>query len=103
MKKNFLKLILLSLIFIILISIIILIFFNPFIKIKLKGNKSITLEVNNEYKEPGITISGTKNKYKTIGNVNTKKLGKYTITYKIKFLKTTKKTTQLSRRKYWLV
>lgn len=94
MKKNFLKLILLSLILIILISIIILIFFNPFIKIKLKGNKSITLEVNNEYKEPGITISGTKNKYKTIGNVNTKKLGKYTITYKINFLKTTKKTTR---------
>ena len=91
MKKK--KLIILSIIILLLLSItaIVFIFFNPFIKIELKGKKNITLEVNNNYKEPGIKVSGTKNKYKTIGKVNTKKIGKYTITYKITVLKTTKK------------
>ncbi len=66
------------------------IFYNPFLDIKLKGKKKITLEVNKEYKEPGIITSGTKNKYKVSGKVNTKKLGTYTLIYKIKFLKTEK-------------
>ena len=94
MKKKPLIILLISLILLIISSIIVLIFFNPFVKIKLKGNKNIIIEVNNEYKEPGITISGTKNKHKTIGKVNTNKLGEYKVTYKITFLKTTKKITR---------
>ena len=60
------------------------IFYNPFLDIKLKGKKKITLEVNSEYKEEGASVSGTNNKYKVIGKVNTKKIGSYILTYKIK-------------------
>lgn len=66
------------------------IFYNPFLDIKLKGKKKITLEVNSEYKEEGASVSGTNNKYKVIGKVNTKKIGSYILTYKIKLLKTEK-------------
>ena len=91
MKKRIILIILLSLLTIILISTaIILIFFNPFLSIKLKGQKNITIEVNSKYKEKGIKVSGTKNKYKIIGKVNTTKLGIYELTYKITSLKTTK-------------
>ena len=83
--------ILITLFLISLLIIAYLIFFNPFISIKLNGKKNITLEVNNKYDELGAKVTGTKNKYKTIGKVNTKKLGTYTITYKITALKTTKK------------
>ena len=41
--------------------------------------------------DKGVKIEGTKNKVKTNNKVNTNKLGTYTITYKVKYLKTTKK------------
>lgn len=92
MKKK--SLIIALIIVLLLTTLLILIFLNPFIKIELKGKKNINLEVNNKFKDPGAITSGTKNKYKTIGKVNPNKLGKYTITYKITFLKTTKKVTR---------
>lgn len=90
MKKKIIIILITILLILAIITSIYFIFYNPFLDIKLKGQKKITLEVNSEYKEPGIKVSGTKNKYKTIGKVNTKKLGNYTLTYKIKLLKTEK-------------
>ena len=79
---------------IITIMAIIFIFYNPLLSIKLNGKKNITLEVNQKYKEQGAKVTGTKNKYKISGNVNTKKLGSYTLKYKITFLKTTKEVVR---------
>ena len=93
MKKKLIIITTILVIFSILITTY-LIFFNPFIKIKLNGKKNITLEVNSEYKEQGVKVLGTKKKYKIQGKVNTKKLGKYTLTYEITLLKTTKKVTR---------
>jgi hypothetical protein len=87
-KKKFIIIIPIILISILTISII-FIFFNPLLKIKLIG-KDETIEVFTSYKDKGVKIEGTKNKVKTINKVNTNKLGTYTITYKIKHLKTTK-------------
>lgn len=90
-KKS--KIIILIAILIILISIvsIIFIFFNPLIQIRLNGKKEQTIEVNSRYTEKGVTVTGTKNKYKTTGKVNTSKLGTYNLTYQVTSLKTTKK------------
>ena len=78
MKKKFiLPTIIITLLIILLVSLY-FIFFNPFISISLKGKNKITLEVNNNYQEQGAIVKGTKNKYKITGNVNTKKIGKYT-------------------------
>lgn len=95
MKKRKLKKGIVVIIILLLLILIIsyFIFFNPFLKIKIKG-KNIKLEVNTEYKEKGAKVTGTKNKYTISGKVNTKKLGTYTITYKVKLLKTTKKATR---------
>ena len=96
MKKK-LKPLALIIIFLTLILIaisIIFIFFNPFIKISLQGNKTVTIEVNEKYEELGAKVSGTNTKYKIKGKVDTTKLGKYTITYTIKVMKTTKKVTR---------
>ena len=94
-KRKFKKkpLIILIFLLIILVITIIFVFFNPLIKIKLIG-KNETIEVNTKYKDKGVKVEGTKNKYKTTGKVNTNKIGTYTITYKITSLKTTKKTTR---------
>ena len=94
MKKKFVILSIIIIILITLLTSLFFIFFNPFISINLKGKNKITIEVNTDYKEQGAIVKGTKNKYKTIGKVNTKKLGKYTITYQVTFLKTTKKVTR---------
>lgn len=93
MKKKTIILITILLITLIL-STIYLVFFNPFLNLTLKGKEKITLEVNTKYKEPGAIVKGTKNKYKVVGKVNTNKLGKYTLTYKVTSLKTTKKKTR---------
>lgn len=56
--------------------------------IKLKGNSTITIKENEEFKDPGATATDdvdgdiTKN-IKTKGTVDTKKPGKYTITYTV--------------------
>ena len=96
-KKKFKKwpLIILFILLVVLILSIILIYLyaNPFIQLKLNG-KDTTIEVNTKYKEKGVKIKGTNNKYTISGKVNTKKLGTYTITYKVTHLKTTKKITR---------
>ena len=88
LKKRFL-LLLTSLLIITIGIIIIFIYFNPLISIKLIG-KNETIEVNTKYKDKGVKIKGTNNKYTKFGKVNTKKIGTYTITYKVTHLKTTK-------------
>lgn len=95
MKKKTIIVITITVLLILSILSITIIFFNPFIKIKLNGAQEITLEVNQKYKEKGVKISGTKNKHSISGKVNNKKIGKYKITYKIKFLKTTKEITRI--------
>lgn len=91
MKKKTIILITITLLIILILATIYLVFFNPFLKLTLKGKETITLEVNTKYKEPGATVTGTKNKYKISGKVNTNKIGKYTLIYKVTALKTTKK------------
>ena len=95
MKKKIIITIIITSLLLVVTSLITLIFYNPFIKIKIKGQKEITLEVNTKYKEEGVKITGTKNKYSTTGKVNTKKLGQYKITYKITAFKTKKTTTRI--------
>lgn len=56
------------------------------ISIKLNGKDSIKVEVNEKYKELGVTIKGTKKGYTTTGKVNTKKLGNYKLTYTVNTL-----------------
>ena len=90
MKKKIIIISSIILLIALITTAIYFIFYNPFLDIKLKGKNKITLEVNTEYKEPGIITSGTKNKYKVTGKVNTKKLGTYILVYKIKLLKTEK-------------
>lgn len=90
MKKKIIIISSIILLIALITTAIYFIFYNPFLDIKLKGKKKITLEVNTEYKEEGVSVSGTNNKYKVIGKVNTKKLGSYILTYKIKLLKTEK-------------
>ena len=93
LKKKVIILIISLFTLLILLLGIIFIFFNPLLQIKLNG-KNQTIEVFSKYKEQGVKISGTKNKYTKSGKVNTSKLGTYTITYKIKSLKTIKKVTR---------
>ncbi len=68
-------------------------------KIELKGEKEITLEYPNKYKEPGYTAktltSNITSKVKTTGKVNNKKIGEYKITYEIKNLFLTQKITRI--------
>ena len=98
MKKKKLKklgiiLIIALILLILILTVIIFIFFNPLLQIKLNG-KDQTIEVYSKYKELGAKVSGTKNKYKITGKVNTNKLGTYKIIYKVSSLKTTKKITR---------
>lgn len=59
---------------------------NP--KITLKGGETIYVEPNGVYKEPGYTVSDNcdvslEDKVKITGNVDTTRLGKYTLTYEV--------------------
>ncbi|HOZ54326.1 MAG TPA: DUF5011 domain-containing protein [Bacilli bacterium] len=56
--------------------------------IVLKGSTNITLECKNDYIEPGYTVDDNKDKdlakdVKITGNLNTEKVGKYTLIYKV--------------------
>lgn len=85
--------------FFIILFIVVIIFlsyaiFNPFLKLNIKGG-NYELNVNSEYKENGykarsLFVDLTKN-VKVIGKVNTKKLGKYKLEYKIDYLLKSKK------------
>lgn len=59
-----------------------------FPKIKLNGNKNLTINYNKSYKEKGYSASffgkNLSKKVKVDGKVNSKKLGVYKITYKVK-------------------
>lgn len=58
-------------------------------EIKLKGNEKVSINVGNEYKEEGATANDNydgdlNDKIKINGEVNTKKVGTYEITYSVK-------------------
>lgn len=66
------------------------VFFNPFLKISLKGKDMIELEVAQEYQELGAKVEGTNKKYQINSNVDTSKVGTYEVIYRISILKTIK-------------
>ena len=74
--KNKNKLILI--IGVVLIIFLLIYLFIPFFK--LKGKREITLEVNNEYKENGYLTNAKV--LEVSNNINTSKLGTYTVLYK---------------------
>lgn len=76
--KNKNKLILI--IGVVLIIFLLIYLFIPFFK--LKGKREITLEVNNEYKENGYLTNAKV--LEVSNNINTSKLGTYTVLYKYK-------------------
>ena len=95
-KKNKKK----KIIFIIIVSLILISILGLYIvlpKIKLKGSSTIKIPYNKEYVEKGATAKwlnqDISNRIKISGKVNTKKIGKYTITYSVKksFLKVVSK------------
>lgn len=65
-------------------------------KITLNGKKELFLEVNTEYKEQGVKVTGSNKKYTTTGKVNINKLGTYKITYKLDQLLTKKVTRTIN-------
>lgn len=75
----------LFILFLILLSLVFITYINT--KLTLKGNIKQTIEVNTEYQEPGFTAllfnKNINKKIKINSNLNTNKLGTYTITYKI--------------------
>lgn len=93
-KKN---IILSSIILVILVMIVLLIFFNPFIYFKVNGDNVITVDVDSNYSLPPVKAymfnNNITNKIEKKDNINIKKIGKYEVTYKVKYLLTTKKLT----------
>lgn len=90
-KKRKLKIIIFIIILLILIVLSLTIYFaNKNVIITLKGNKKETIEVFTEYKDPGYNatiFNYNINKYiKTKSDLNTEKIGTYTITYEFSFL-----------------
>ena len=66
--------------------------------IKLKGSKNVTIEVGGEYKEAGATAKykdiDISKDVKVVGKINEKKLGNYTLKYKIKYKKISKEVVR---------
>lgn len=93
-KKN---IILSIVILVILVIIVLLIFFNPFLYFKVNGDNVITVDVDSNYSLPPVKAymfnNNITNKIEKKDNINIKKIGKYEITYKVKYLLTTKKLT----------
>lgn len=81
------------------ILLYIFIFNNPFLKINLNGEKNYTIEVNDEYKEKGVSAlifkKDISKKVKVNSNLNTKKVGIYKITYTLSYLKNEKKLSRV--------
>ena len=96
LKKKY-KIIILIIILVILISTSLIIsIINPFLSLKI-NQKEITLEVNGEYVDEYKALHFGKdvtNKVKIDSNVDTTKLGTYTVTYTIKALLSTKTETR---------
>lgn len=81
---------------ILIIGVVLIIFlpiylFIPFFK--LKGKREITLEVNNEYKENGYLTNAKV--LEVSNNINTSKLGRYTVLYKYKKYNKIKETIRV--------
>jgi len=93
-KKN---IILSIVILVILVIIVLLIFFNPFLYFKVNGDNVITVDVDSNYSLPPVKAymfnNNITNKIEKKDNINIKKIGKYEVTYKVKYLLTTKKLT----------
>lgn len=87
--KNKNKLILI--IGVVLIIFLLIYLFIPFFK--LKGKREITLEVNNEYKEKGYLTNAKV--LEVSNNINTSKLGTYTVLYKYKKYNKIKETIRV--------
>lgn len=90
------KIVMLILTGLLLITITLVLWFIILVpKIKLNGGSTLSIEVNNNYKEKGYeaTYLGKKitNAVKVSGNVNTKKVGIYDITYVVKYKGRSKK------------
>ena len=72
---------------------------SKYLKIKLIGNKKITIDYGEEYKDKGAKATyKKKNISKSIkvkNNLNLKKIGKYSYTYTIKYKKQSKKITRI--------
>lgn len=81
------------------LSIYIFIFNNPFLEIKLNGKKQYIVEVNNEYKDKGVSAlifnKDISEKVNVKSNLDTKKVGSYKITYSISYLKNEKKVSRV--------
>lgn len=98
MKKRKLRAIVIACIFIFLLIVIFMLFFNPFLHLSLKGEKTITIEVNEAFQDPlveatffGKDVSDDVTKTK----VQTDKIGRYTIEYKVKKGWVTKKVKRI--------
>lgn len=93
-KKN---IILSSIILILLVIVSVFLFYNPFIYFKVKGNKEIIVDVNNSFSLPPIKAyifnKEISKNIKKESNIDINKIGKYEVTYKVKYLLTTKTLT----------
>ena len=91
------KVIICLIVFILLMVIILITFFNPFLFIKVKGSKNITISVNEKLKLPSVKAyifnQDISKNIKESGKVDTTKIGEYKIKYTIKYLFTTKLLT----------
>ena len=89
------KLILIISILVIIVTIIMFVIINPFFKLKLVNSKNITINYGNKYKEYGVKANSLlfnlNKKVKVTGKVNVKRIGKYKLKYKVKYLFKTKK------------
>ena len=93
-KKKGKKILIITIIIMIILIIITFVYakfhgISMFIDLKLNGKKEVTLNLNEEYKEQGAKakykdIDITKS-IKTKGKVDSKKVGKYEITYSVKY------------------
>ena len=100
MKYEFVKKLVLFLLFVLFLICIIILVFTP--NISLKGDKYLKVSYNDDYEEPGYKASfmgkDYYNKVVVSSNVNTKKLGEYVVTYKVSnsiFTSKIKRTVQV--------
>ena len=87
MKKRKLRKLAIICILVLILIVIFMLFFNPFLHLSLKGKKTITVEVNESFKDPlvnatffGKDVSDDVSKTK----IKTDKIGRYTVEYKLK-------------------
>ena len=80
------------------IAVICAVCFYPRLSIKLMGEKEITVAVGEEYIEPGFSAHYGKNEFSPVnisGEIDTNKVGSYTLTYTVTRKNTTKKATRI--------